>query len=69
MCFFFTSDIYKNYNLWFCQKVCDAFVYRLDNSFIRFGTVLYRQTIGIPMGLIVLLLLQICFFFVMKEIL
>ena len=31
--------------------------------FIRFGTKLYRQTIGI-----VLLLLQICFFFVMREI-
>ena len=29
-----------------CQKVCDA----LGNNFIRFGTILYRQTIGIPMG-------------------
>ena len=33
-----------------CQKVCDALVYLLDNIFIRFGTKLYRQTIGIPMG-------------------
>ena len=32
------------------QKVCDALVYLLDNIFIRFGTKLYRQTIGIPMG-------------------
>ena len=32
------------------KKVCDAFVYLLDNIFIRFGTKLYRQTIGIPMG-------------------
>ena len=31
-------------------KVCDALVYLLDNIFIRFGTKLYRQTIGIPMG-------------------
>ena len=23
MCFFFTSDVYKNYNLWSCQKVRD----------------------------------------------
>ena len=46
---FFTSDVYNNYNLWSCQKVCDAFVYLLDNIFIRFGTRLYRQTIGIPM--------------------
>ena len=26
------------------------FIYLLDNIFIRFGTKLYRQTIGIPMG-------------------
>ena len=50
------------------SKVCDALVYLLDNIFfIRLGTKLYRQTIGIPMGLIVLLLLQICFFFVMRD--
>ena len=48
MCFF-TSDVYNNHNLWSCQKVCDALVYLLDNIFIRFGTKLYRQTIGIPM--------------------
>ena len=48
--FFFTSDVYNNHNLWSCQKICDALVYLLDNIFIRFGTKLYRQTIGIPMG-------------------
>ena len=48
-CAFFTSDVYKSHNLWSCQKVCDALVYLLDNIFIRFGTKLYRQTIGIPM--------------------
>ena len=47
---FFTSDVYTNYNLWFCQKVCEALDYLLDNIFIRFGTKVYRQTIGIPMG-------------------
>ena len=47
---FFTSDVYNSYNLWSCQKVCDALVYLLDNTFIRFETKLYRQTIGIPMG-------------------
>ena len=33
-------------------KVCDALVYLLDNIlfFIRFGTKLYRQIIGILMG-------------------
>ena len=49
-CAFFTSDVYNNCTLWSCQKVCDALVYLLDNIFIRFGTKLYRQTIGIPMG-------------------
>ena len=47
---FFTSDVYKNYSLWSCQKVCDALVYLLDIFFIRFGTKLCRQSIGIPMG-------------------
>ena len=47
---FLTSDVYNIYNLWSRQKVCDALVYHLDNIFIRFGTVLYRQTIGIQMG-------------------
>ena len=42
--------MYKNYNLWSCQNVCEAYVYLLDNIFIRFGTKLYRQIIGIPMG-------------------
>ena len=49
-CAFFTSDVYDNHYLWSYQKVCDALVYLLDNIFIRFGTKLYRQTIGIPMG-------------------
>ena len=47
---FFTSDVYKKYNSWSCQKVCEALVYLLDNIFIRFETKLYRQIIGIPMG-------------------
>ena len=49
-CAFFTSDVYKNYSLWSCQKVCDALVYLSNNIFIEFGTKLYRQTIGILMG-------------------
>ena len=47
---FFTSDQYKNYNSWSCQKVCEALVYLLDNIFIRFGTKLCRQIVGISMG-------------------
>ena len=32
------------------QNVCDALTFLLDNSFIRFGTKLFRQVVGIPMG-------------------
>ena len=48
---FFTSETkYKRYTLWSCQTTCDALTYLLDNIYIRFGTKLYRQIVGIPMG-------------------
>ena len=47
---FFTSQDTKRYKLWSCQNVCEAFIYLLDNIYIRFGTKLYRQIVGIPMG-------------------
>ena len=47
---FFTSDAVKYYNLWSCQKVCEALTFLLDNIYIRFGSKLYRQIVGIPMG-------------------
>ena len=40
------------YNLWSCQKMCDALHYLLDNIFIRSGSKLYRQIVGITMGTI-----------------
>ena len=47
---FFTSDAIKYYNLWSCQKVCEALTFHLDNIYIRFGSKLYRQTVGFPIG-------------------
>ena len=47
---FFTSQKPKKYHAWSCQNVCDALTFLLDNIFIRFGTKLYRQIVGIPMG-------------------
>ena len=47
---FFTSDAVRSYNLWSCQKVCEALTFLLDNIYIRFGSKLYRQIVGIPMG-------------------
>ena len=42
---FFTSDAVRNYNLWSCQKVCEALTFLLDNIYIRFGSKLYRQIV------------------------
>ena len=47
---FFTSEEHKKYELWSCQKVTDALIYLLDNTYIRFGSKLYRQNVGIPTG-------------------
>ena len=47
---FFTSDAIRNYNLWSCQKVCQALTFILDNIYIRFCSKLYKQILGIPMG-------------------
>ena len=47
---FLTSEQHKRYKLWSCQKMCIALHYLLDNVFIRFGSELYRQIVGIPMG-------------------
>ena len=30
--------------------MCEVLIYLLDNIYIRFGTKLYRQIVGIPMG-------------------
>ena len=46
----FTSEKPKRYHAWSCQNVCDALTFLLDNIFIPFGTKLYRQVVGIPMG-------------------
>ena len=47
---FFTSEKPKKYHAMYCLNVCDALIFLLDNIFIRFGTKLYIQVIGIPMG-------------------
>ena len=47
---FFISEHPKRYTLWSCQKLCDALHYLLDNICIRFGSKLYGQIVGVPMG-------------------
>ena len=41
----------KNLNAWSCQNVCDALTFLLDKFFIWFGTKLYTQVVGIPIGI------------------
>ena len=42
------SDLQDNYTI--SSIVCDALSFLLVNIYIRFGTKLYRQIVGIPMG-------------------
>ena len=57
---------HRKHNLWTSQKVTEALIYLLDNIYIRFGSKLYRQNVGIPMGINCAPLLLICFYFVMR---
>ena len=47
--------------------MCDALHYLLDDIFIRFGSKLYRQIVGIPMGTNCAPLVADFFCFVMRE--
>ena len=49
------------------QKMSNALHYLLDNIFIRFGTKLYRQIVGIPMDTNCAPLVADLFCFVMRE--
>ena len=64
---FFTSEQPKRYKLLSCQKMCYALHYLLDNIFIRFGSKVYRQIVGIPMGTNCALLVSDFFCFVMRK--
>ena len=57
----------KKNTLWTYQKVCKALIFLLDNIYIRFGTKLFRQIVGIPMGTNCASLVADLFLFVMKE--
>ena len=51
MIFFFFYEKHRNYTLWSCQKVCKARTFLFDNIYIRFGAKLFRQIVGILMGM------------------
>ena len=48
--FFTSADHFRGYHLLSFQNVCGTLLFFLDNIYIRFGTKLYRQIVGIPMG-------------------
>ena len=48
--FFITSEQPEIYTSWSCQKCLMLSITFLDNIFIRFGSELYGQIVGIPMG-------------------
>ena len=66
--FFTSADHYRGYHLWSCPNVCDTLSFLLDNIYIRFGTELYRQIVGIPMGTNCAPLVADLFYSAMKEI-
>ena len=45
----FTSDAVKSFNC-LVRKCVEDLTFLLDNIYIRFGSKLYRQIVGIPMG-------------------
>ena len=47
---FFTDRPIIYYTNWTCSEVCESLTLLLDNIFVRYGNILYRQVIGIPMG-------------------
>ena len=44
------KDKYKNYTYWTCDYMIKSVNFLLDNIFIRFDNIVYRQVVGIPMG-------------------
>ena len=48
--FFLLQKTLKKYHAWSCQNGCDTLTFLLNNIFIWFGTKLYRQVVGIPLG-------------------
>ena len=63
---FFASEKHIIHTLWLGQKVCEALTFLFDNTYIRLGTKLFRQNVGIPMGTNCTLLVANLFLFVMK---
>jgi len=47
---FFTSSKHKKFNAWTCQNVCEALNFLLNNIYTRFGELIFKQNVGIPMG-------------------
>ena len=49
------------------SEMCEALTFLFDNNYIRFGSKLYRQIVGIPMGTYCAPLVADFFYSVMRE--
>ena len=47
--------------LWSCRKGCEAVSFLLDNIYIRFGTTLYKQCVGINRASLAAILFLFCY--------
>ena len=39
-----------SYTCWTCAEVCEAFTFFMENIYLRFDGMVYKQIVGIPMG-------------------
>ena len=46
----FTSDPLNGDNKYTANDICEMVEFLVDNTYVRFGGQLFRQTVGIPMG-------------------
>ena len=48
---FFSNKKYDSYSCWTCNELCEAFTYLMDNLYVQFDGMVYKQIVGIPMGI------------------
>ena len=47
---FFSSKKYDSYTCWTCTKLCEAFNFLMENIYVQFIAMVYKQIVGILMG-------------------
>ena len=47
---FFSNKKYDSYACLTCTELCEAFTFLMENIYVQFDGMIYRQIVGIPMG-------------------